>query len=218
MEDFAAPPLAHSMSNSEYMQILARRLMYSRAYTFFYASMIVAGVVELVWILVPGMSGNGFHQLPTSPWFTAVETYVTVGLVCELGLRATLKPTNFCRSPANVFDSVVALVSVLSSLLVAFDLETPTEMLLAEGLITARVGFRLSRLLLLTKGFQRQQQAAYRKLDINLGDTLDLPPLSPILASTDVDQLVEELVISVEQPPGGSGRRTAATAGGPVAS
>ena len=35
------------MSKGEYVQILAKRLLYSRAYTCFYASMIVAGIVEV---------------------------------------------------------------------------------------------------------------------------------------------------------------------------
>ena len=189
-------------SRGEYVQILAKRLVYSRAYTIFYASMIIAGIVEVrvnrivahtaarcerapqqpgrtltgraprqvLWIILPGPS-SGFGQLPDSVVFTAVETYVTIGLVCELALRAIhggMK--SFCGAKANIFDSAVAAVSVSSSVLIAAGLETPAELLVAEILVIGRILFRLSRLLAITKSFQRQQQAAHRKLDINLGD------------------------------------------------
>ena len=135
---------------------------------------------QVAWIILPGPS-SGFGQLPDSVAFTAVETYVTIGLVCELLLRAVHSGVrSFCRVKANMFDSVVAAVSVLSSVLIAAGLETPAELLVAEFLVIGRILFRLSRLLAISKSFQRQQQAAYRKLDINLGDTHDLSqPSSP---------------------------------------
>ena len=71
-------------------------------------------MAQVAWIILPGPS-SGFGQLPDSVLFTAVETYVTIGLVCELLLRAVNGGIrNFCRVKANVFDSVVAAVSVLS--------------------------------------------------------------------------------------------------------
>ena len=140
-------------------------------------------MAQVAWIILPGPS-SGFGQLPDSVLFTAVETYVTIGLVCELLLRAVHGGIrNFCRVKANVFDSVVAAVSVLSSILIAAGLETPAELLVAEFLVIGRILFRLSRLLAISKSFQRQQQAAYRKLEINinLGDPHELSqPSSPI--------------------------------------
>ena len=178
---------AHSLTKGEYVQILAKRVLYSRAYTCFYLSMIGAGVIEVCWILAPS-AGGGFGQLPTHPAFTAVETYVTIGLVCELTMRAILSgPAAFCSLPANVFDTVVAAVSVASSLLIAAGMETPAELLVAEILVTGRVLFRLSRLLAITKSFQRQQQAAYRKLEINLLD--DCPEFSPATSPSAADGL-----------------------------
>lgn len=161
------------------MQILAKRLLYSRAYTCFYLSMITAGVVEVGWIiLAPTASAEGVSQLPTHPAFTAVETYVTLGLLCELSMRAMLfGMKSFCSLPANLFDSAVVAISVGSSVLIALGLETSAELIVTEILVTGRVLFRLSRLLAITKSFRRQQHAASRKLEINLSD--DVLEVSP---------------------------------------
>ena len=166
-----------ALSRNEYIDILARRVLYSRAYTVFYASLICAGVAEVAWILLPTSGGVGV--LPTHGAFTMVECYVTVGLVLEMALHAALQRRAFWRKPENYFDALVASVSIASTVSLVSGVETRGEALVADLLVTSRVVFRLLRLLSITKSFQRQQGAADRKLDIEFDDIVD----SPLLAS-----------------------------------
>ena len=151
----------------EYVDILAKRVIYSRAHTCLCGSMICAGTVEVAWTLLPH---GGIGHLPHHPFFVFVEVYVTLGLVGELALRAALQRRDFFRRRVNLIDGLVALVSVLSLVLFVVGLETPGEMMFAEAIVFARIAFRFLRCWSLTKTFQRQQQVANSKLDIVLSD------------------------------------------------
>ena len=74
-------PASTYEDKGEYIDILARRLAFSRFYTCFFISVIVAGIVEVLWVL---SSDGGVGQLPKDTSFVVVETYVTVGLALEL--------------------------------------------------------------------------------------------------------------------------------------
>ena len=153
-----------ALSRNEYIDILAKRVLYSRAYTGFYASLICAGVAEVAWILLPTSGGVGV--LPKHGAFTMVECYVTVGLVLEMVLHAALQRHAFWRKPENYFDALVAAVSITSTVSLVSGVETRGEALFADLIVTSRVVFRLLRLLSITKSFQRQQLTADRKLDV----------------------------------------------------
>ena len=150
----------------EYADILAKRVVFSRAHTVLCTSMLLAGLVEVLWILLP--IGSGAGSLPEHPLFVLVEGYVTLGLLVEILLRAVLQRGEFCQKWSNVFDVTVAAISVLSSALFAAGLETPAEMLLGTVIVTARIVFRLLRLVSLSRGFRQQARAADRQLDVCL--------------------------------------------------
>ena len=133
----ASSSLPHLLSRNEYVETLAKRVIYSRAYTAFYVSVIVAGCVEVAWIFCCGVG-----QLPQSSLFAVIESYVTLGLLTEVGMRAALLRRHFCLQVANVVDSLVAATSVATSALMALGLETRAEFLIAEVLVTGRVCFR----------------------------------------------------------------------------
>lgn len=156
----------------EYASILAKRVLFSRAYTFFYTSLIVAGIVEAIFIFIPH---GGVGKLPRHPVFTLLEGYVTIGLVCEITLRALQQRHDFCRHRANILDAVVVVISLLASLLYALDLETRGEMLLADALVTTRVIFRLLRLISISKNYKSRVTRA-RELEVNLFDGADEGP------------------------------------------
>ena len=78
----------------DYVDVLAKQLLVSHAHTMACATMIVAGFVEVVWILLPH---GGVGQLPDHPVFVAVETYVTLGLLLDIALRVALKRGAFCN-------------------------------------------------------------------------------------------------------------------------
>ncbi len=84
---------------------------------------------------------------------------------CIEFFRHTPHALSICiLAKSSLFPSPVAAVSVLSSLLLAFGLETQSEMLLAEALVIGRVLFRLLRLVSLAKSF-RQQHVHHRRLE-----------------------------------------------------
>lgn len=154
------------LNASEYMDILAKRVAFSRAHTLLCGTVIAAGVIEVLWILLPSAGGVG--QLPHHRLFVFIEGYVTLGLLGEIALRLILERGAFCQQRSNLFDVSVALLSVLSSALYAIGMETPVEMVISEMIVLLRIAFRLLRLLSLTKGFQRHQQAADRKLELEV--------------------------------------------------
>ena len=163
-------------TRSEYADILAKRVVFSRAHTLLCSSMLVAGVVEVSWIVLPISSGSG--QLPDHPMFILVEAYVTLGLVLEIALRIILQRREFCQRWSNVFDIVVASVSVVSAALYATGLETPAEMLLGTIVVVCRIVFRLTRLVALSRGFRAQRAASATKLDIDLEASSDFSPVA----------------------------------------
>ena len=140
-----------ALSRNEYIDILAKRVLYSRAYTIFYVSLICSGVAEVAWILLPTAGGVGI--LPQHGLFTVVESYVTAGLVLELALHATLQRRSFWLTLGNYLDAAVATVSVVSTISLVVGVETRSEALFADILVITRVVFRLLRLLTITKRF-----------------------------------------------------------------
>ena len=172
-ESSAGTAGSSSLSRHEYVDILAKRVLTSRAYTGFYVTLICAGLVEVVWILSP--DGGGVGHLPHHGAFTVVESYVTVGLILELALRAALQKRLFWTQVANLFDLFVVLVSIFTTVLAVIDAETRSEALFADLLVTSRVFFRLFRLMAVSKSFMRQQATADQKLKVEFDDVMDSP-------------------------------------------
>jgi len=157
---------------AEYVDILAKRVAFSRVHVLLCSSILVAGVIEVLWILLPIRSAA--VSVPHHPLFKLVEGYVTVGLVGEIALRVVLEKREFCQKWSNVFDVVIAASSVTSVALFAAGLETEAEMLVGTIIVTARVVFRLLRLLSLGRGFQRHQHTADCKhLEVRMTDADD---------------------------------------------
>ena len=183
-----------TLSRHEYVDILAKRVLYSRAYTGFYVTLIGAGLVEVVWIMSP--DGGGVGHLPDHGAFTVVESYVTVGLILELALRAVLQRRLFWTQVANLFDLFVVLVSVFTTVLAWAGAETRSEALVADLLVTGRVFFRLFRLLAITKSYRRQQATSDQKLKVEFDDGADSPMVDVESGRGFMEQ---SLVIDVEK-------------------
>jgi len=161
--------------HNEYVDILAKRVVFSRAFVCLSSSILVAGVIEVLWIVLPIRSGYG--RVPNHWLFLVVEGYVTIGLIVEILLRAVLEKREFCSKWSNVFDVAVVAGSVASSVLYAAGLETEAEMLLGTIIVMVRVMLRLLRLLAGARGFRQQQQAAEKDLEVRMD--IDMDDLSP---------------------------------------
>ena len=170
---------ARDTPSDEYVDILAKRMLYSRAHTCLCGTMMCAVTLEVAWTLLPH---GGIGHLPHHPVFIFVEIYVTLGLLGELLLRAALQRKDFWNRRANAFDAFVVLISIVTAILFISGWESPGEMLFAEVIVIARIAFRLIRCWSLTKTFQRQAQAADRKLDVVLGDVAGSSMLGDDLA------------------------------------
>ena len=172
-------------SYTEYVEILARRILFSRLHSTLCATVLGASVIEVLWIVLPS-SASGWGHMPNHWLFFIVESYVTLGLMGEIALRVALERRAFFDKRSNIFDTIVAVVSVIVSLLYTAGLETAMEFAAAEALVTLRIVFRLLRLLSLTKGFKRHRQAADRKMELEVkmelvgADDEETPPISPV--------------------------------------
>ena len=54
----------------------------------------LALIPQVIWVLLPH---GGVGQLPDHFLFTVVENYVTLGLFCDISMRAALQGRRFCR-------------------------------------------------------------------------------------------------------------------------
>jgi len=172
---FSGGPASMHMSQEEYLQTIASRLLFSRSCGLFYSSLLAASVVEVVWILhpwVPWVESDGLIHYPTSRVFFAVELYLTAGLIGETALRAVLQRAAFWAEWVNVFDTAVCVLSVLAFILgltpqtqIAHNLEVVILVLLASW-----VALRLARLLTVARKLHRQR-AHSSSLDVNIGST-----------------------------------------------
>jgi hypothetical protein len=103
-----------SISNQEYAQTVATRVVYSRGYGAFYVSLLVASITELLWVLHPWASGGCCRlAYPTSPVFFVVESYLTIGLVGDTVLRMVWQREAFWTQCGNVFDVSVSALSIV---------------------------------------------------------------------------------------------------------
>jgi hypothetical protein len=157
------------MTQEEYVQTVASRLLYSRSIGLFYLSLLAASIVEVVWILHPWISPGHERRIsyPTSRLFFAVELYLTTGMVCETLLRIVLLRRAFWAEPGNVFDASVCALSVLSFLLyvdrLAQDLEVALLVVMAGWVL-----LRIARLCTVARTLHRQRSDASR-LDVTFG-------------------------------------------------
>jgi hypothetical protein len=80
-----------------------------------------------VWIVLPSSAASHRPKLaghlPTSSLFSLVESYVTLGLLAELGVRAAMQQRAFCAHRSNWVDMAVAAISLITSLLILAGLE-----------------------------------------------------------------------------------------------
>ena len=74
------------MSQEEYLQTVASRVLYSRSCGAFYLSLLVASLTEIIWMLHPWV-GHCCHLVPEVAGLLAVEAYLSIGLFCETVLR-----------------------------------------------------------------------------------------------------------------------------------
>uniref|UniRef100_A0A7S4C244 Ion transport domain-containing protein n=1 Tax=Chrysotila carterae TaxID=13221 RepID=A0A7S4C244_CHRCT len=156
------------MTQEEYIQTIASRVLYSRSCGAFYISLLIASLTEIIWILHPWMSAANCCQLayPRSRVFFLVETYLTVGLAGETTLRILWLRGRFWQQCGNVFDAAVSALSLLSFILYVDDLSQDLEIVVL-GLMGCWIALRLLRLLTVAKNLHSQRRQAAQALDVN---------------------------------------------------
>jgi len=169
---------ASFMSQEEYLQTIASRVLYSRSCTAFYLSLLLASLTEIVWILHPWVNTRHCCRLsfPRSRVFFAVETYLTVGLFGETTLRILWQRSRFWLQCGNIFDASVCVLSVLSFVVYVENLSQDLEMVVLV-LMGVWVALRLARLLTVAKNLHLRRRTIQPSLDIDFATSaLSFPP------------------------------------------
>ena len=157
------------MTQEEYLQTVASRLLYSRSISLFYVSLLAASIVEVVWILHPWATPGHERRIsyPNSRAFFVVEVYLTFGMVCETALRIVLLRAAFWSDFGNIFDAAVCALSILSFLLYIDEVAQSLEVALLV-VMAGWVLLRIARLMTVARTLHRQRSDASR-LDVNFG-------------------------------------------------
>ena len=164
----------HGVSSSEYAQIAAGRLIYSRSCGAFYISLLAASLTEIVWILHPWADPMHCCRMayPTSPLFFVVESYLTLGLIAETGLRFLWQRDAFWLQPANIFDTAVCGMSILSFLLywrqTSEDLEIVVLLIMLSWLV-----LRIARLAAILQKIRERRRSTAHHIDIAFPDDFE---------------------------------------------
>ena len=162
------------ISNSEHAQIAAGRLIYSNSCGLFYASLLVASLTEIVWILHPWVDPVHCCHIayPKSPLFFLVEAYLTIGLLADVALRFVWQRESFWLQHSNIFDVIVCGLSLLSFMLywrhTGKDLEVVVLLIMFGWLIV-----RIARLVATLQKIRDRHRSTSRELDVAFPDDFD---------------------------------------------
>lgn len=100
------------MSQEEYLQTVASRVLYSSSCGAFYLSLLVASLTEIIWMLHPWIGHCCHLSYPKSKVFFAVEAYLSIGLFGETALRLIWQRRRFWSDGGNIFDAAVSVLSM----------------------------------------------------------------------------------------------------------
>lgn len=156
------------MSQEEYLQTIASRVLYSRSCGAFYMSLLFASLTEIIWIAHPWVSQVHCCKLsyPRSRLFFAVEAYLTVGLAGETTLRILWMRAAFWRQCGNIFDAIVSALSLLSFALYLDDLSQDLELVVLV-VMGSWIVLRIMRLLAVARSLHSQRRKLQEDLDVN---------------------------------------------------
>eukprot|EP01136_Pigoraptor_vietnamica_P037037 Opistho-1_new@9487 len=83
------------------------RLLHSRLYSYYFAVIVVLGIVTVVW--------TALKPFPGSPQFLAVEIFVNCAMIFEVAIRlVAMGPSLFFSTWSSRFDLIVALLSCVA--------------------------------------------------------------------------------------------------------
>jgi hypothetical protein len=157
----------HSISSSEYAQIAAGRLMYLPSWGLFLASLLVASLTEIVWITHPWMDPMHCCHIayPKSKLFFAVETYLTLGLIFETGLRFVWQRRSFWLHWGNWFDVGVCGMSTVSFFLYWWHTSADIEAIVLV-IMVAWLVLRVARLTAIVAKIRERRRLTMDHLDV----------------------------------------------------
>lgn len=149
-------------TNHRAIGVYLSRIYFSKACRSFYVALIVLCLVLVTWTLV------NFGHFPEEGWFLGLEVFVSGMIIGEVVGRLVMQGLGkFCRSWLNVFDAIVAslsiivLLEVLNSLTLAADIEG----LLGEVWLAIRTVLQYLRLVVFIKNQKKAQVLALQVIN-----------------------------------------------------
>eukprot|EP00475_Leptophrys_vorax_P000202 TRINITY_DN10124_c0_g1_i1.p1 TRINITY_DN10124_c0_g1~~TRINITY_DN10124_c0_g1_i1.p1 ORF type:complete len:286 (-),score=54.00 TRINITY_DN10124_c0_g1_i1:1051-1806(-) len=132
------------------VQLLANRLIYTRAYAVLYFSCMVLNLILLIW------GASHFAYLRSSSikggdvpaWYAVLDVFAALLLVAEVLVRVAASPRQFFSSLLNVADALVLSLSFMALFLYSLD---PGVIVAEAVILIIRYGAQLFRTYLILK-------------------------------------------------------------------
>lgn len=166
-----APKPTTRVELAEYLASLSARLLDHNCCGTFYLTLLASSLAEIVWIVHPYAHGHVRCcelAYPSSPWFFAIETYLTAGLLGETLLRWLRQRNTFWKQSGNLFDAAVCALSVFSFLL--YELVEHGELVdvLVLLVMIVMLAVRMVRFVTIAKTVHRQRSRSTAALTIDI--------------------------------------------------
>ena len=166
-----APKPTARVEWAEYLAALSARLLDHNCCGTFYLTLLASSLAEIVWIVHPYAHGHlrcCKFAYPSSPWFFAIETYLTAGLLGETLLRWLRQRNTFWKQGGNLFDAAGCALSVFSFLL--YELVEHGELVdvLVLLVMIVMLAVRMVRFVTIAKTVHRQRSRSTAALTIDI--------------------------------------------------
>lgn len=149
-------------TNHRALGVYLSRVYFSKACRGFYVALIVLCLVLVAWTLL------NLGRFPEDGWFLGLEVFVSGMIIGEVAGRLVMQGIQkFCRSWLNVFDvivaslSIVVLLEVLNSLTLTADIEG----LVGEIWLAVRTVLQYLRLVVFIKNQKKAQVLALQVIN-----------------------------------------------------
>lgn len=152
-------PQSHQDNEDDwYESVVASRIVLSKSYVILYVVLICLQTFLLTW----GLANHGFGDDSEREdiWYIILDTFVTLLLVLEVGVRIKANRRTFWQSWLNWVDVIVCGVCVLTLLMYAID-PWQAEEYLTYIILIVRYSFQLFRLALVIARHRNREHMMY---------------------------------------------------------
>eukprot|EP01083_Nonionella_stella_P054374 143531_1 len=136
------------------LSIAANRILFARAYTYFYVFMMILNLFLFAWGLSNHRTLESLND--EDSWYVALDIICSTVLALEIGVRICATHRTYFHQWLNLVDCVVLLLCVFSLFLYVADPETA---IIGSAFILVRYIAQLVRIGIVFKYFRKHQRA-----------------------------------------------------------